>query len=52
MTGVKPSDPNLSTAAYITRAALMFSRGVPGPNGVVEITLLLSRTQPLKKILS
>jgi hypothetical protein len=26
--------------------------GVPGPNGVVEITPLLSRTQPSTKILS
>jgi hypothetical protein len=47
MTGVNSSDPNVSTAAHITRAALTPSSGVrPDGSGTVEITCLLSFTQP------
>lgn len=53
MTGVNPSEPKVSTAAYMTRAALTFSTGLTlEGNGVVEITPLVSLTQAWKKIRS
>src|SRR5712691_8767243 len=53
MIGVKPSERNLSTAAYITRAALVPSFGATfDDSGVVLITFLVSVTQPWKKIRS
>src|SRR6185437_12982390 len=53
MIGVNPSEPKLSTAAYITRAAFVPSLGATfGDSGVVLITLFFSVTQPWKKIRS
>src|SRR6185437_921992 len=53
MIGVNPSEPKVSTAAYMTRAALVPSFGATlDGSGVVLITFLASFTQAWKKMRS